>query len=361
MPDRATTIIITGTDPTSKSGGIGFALPGYLAAIEFAAIPAITIPTYHPAKPGGAWRIWLAAFPQLARSALTARKTGHRVVVYSHPGAGVSLIREMFIAGFARMLGAVCIVQIHAPEVIQYLGHPSGKLFFRLVIAPASALAVLTPWWENTLTQAGIGKQIFVIPNPLPVQWENMARSVNIKHLASKPLTILALTRIIPGKGIDLLIEAMPMIPMEIVLIIAGDGAQMDRIRQRIDELAITPRVRLTGWVSGKEKQRLFEQSDIFCLPSSLDSFGMGYLEAMANGLPVIALNWGPIPDVIPDQRCGILIKEKSPRLLADAIIRLQDPKLRKSMGGAAKRWVIENFSARVVAVNIQKMLQAIQ
>lgn len=351
-------VIVTGTDPSSRKGGIGFSLPGYLAAMEHAGIAYISIPTYHPSVSGGKWLLWMRAFPVLRRLIWEYRRTNNKVIVYSHAGAGISLFREGFILAFCRLLGAKTIMQLHAFTVDTYLRHAWPRWLFRMAICPSSAIAVLTPWWYKRLLSSEIKKTIFVIPNPLSAEWEKSARTVRNRRKARKSLVVLTITRIVPGKGVDLLIQAMPLLPKTVQLLVAGDGSQLEIIKERVKSLGLKTRVRFAGWVSEDEKQRLIDEADIFCLPSSYDSFGMGFLEAMANGLPVVALDWGPISDVVSNGRAGILIRDKDPRQLSDAIVRMMDSDFRQWMGDAAKQWVLEQFSAGEVGKLLQVMFE---
>lgn len=354
-------VIVVGTDPSSQSGGIGFALPGYLRALNCTNTDFVSIPTYHPSAPNGKWLYWLRAFPRLWHQIIDSRKNNTRVIIYSHAGAGVSLLREMFVLAFCKLLGGVTIIQLHALEIDGYLAHPIKRWLFRLATSPASAMAVLTPWWKARMIAGEIRKPMFVIPNPLPAAWEQTASTPCCTHNENKKaVTLLSLTRIVPGKGVDLVVEAMPHLPEDVELVIAGEGSQLACLKQRAKSLGIEHRVRFTGWVAGEEKQKLFDEADIYCLPSAYDSFGMGFLEAMANGLPVIALNWGAISDVVPDGRCGLLIRERSSTALADAINRLCDSNLRRTMGINAKQWVLEKFAAKKVGEDIRLMMEAI-
>ncbi|RMD70561.1 MAG: hypothetical protein D6819_03965, partial [Gammaproteobacteria bacterium] len=158
FPRRSPLVILTGTDPASALGGIGYSMKGYLRALDVANIPWITIPTYHPAKPGGRWRPWLGAFPALRKEISRARKQGKRVLVYSHAGAGISLLREFFVLAFVRAMGAVPLLQLHAVQVEGYLAHPIKRRLFLCAIAPARVLGAQTPWWRRLLTEAGISK-----------------------------------------------------------------------------------------------------------------------------------------------------------------------------------------------------------
>lgn len=261
---------------------------------------------------------------------------------------------------FCRILGARTIMQLHAPEVHGYLEHPIKRSLFRLAIAPAMALGVLTPWWRRRLAPELSRKQLFVIPNPLPAAWEAAALTPRSNKVSDKRISLLSLSRLVPGKGIDLVVEALPHLPNTFELVIAGDGSLRESIGRRVAELGMTERVRFTGWVAGETKQRLFDEADIFVLPSRYDSFGMGFLEAMANGVPIVAAEWGAIPDVVPGERCGVLVREPTPGALAEAILRLNDPQLRSRMGLEGKRWVLEKFAPQEIGKEIRAMLEAV-
>lgn len=353
-------VIVTGTDPTSRKGGIGFALPGYLTALERAGLDFKSIPTYHPSTCGGSWWPWLCSFRTLRQQLITCHNSGQKVIVYSHAGGGVSILREGILLAFCRLYGAKTVMQLHAVTVDRYLRHKVECFLFSLAISPSSALAILTSWWRDRLVSAQIEKPVYVIPNPLPLPWEKIAKVKLHCKINKEKLVILCLTRIEPGKGVDFLVDAMPLLPKSVRLIVAGDGSQLAMLKEQTKILGVDSRVQFFGWVTGEDKQRLFDEADIFCLPSSYDSFGMGFIEAMANGLPIVALNWGPVRDVVPNERTGILINKDEPEQLVSAIERLRDRALRKQMGEEGKRWVLEQFSTEKIGKDLRKVFDSV-
>jgi len=362
MQDNDFHVIITGTDPESRKGGIGFALPGYLAAFEASGVTTEVIPSYHPEYFGGSWLWWIRAMPRLWSAIRKAKRANKKVVLYGHAGSGISLFREGFLLAIGRSCGVHTIMQLHSVEVDSYLKSFFPSIMFRLVISQASAISVLTPWWKHRLLEAGIKKKIFVIPNPLPSAWELKARGKVNKHviLGEKKISIIAMSRIEPGKGLDLLIEAMQYVPENMLLTIAGDGSQTEHLKLKVLELGLKDKVIFAGWVDGSEKQQLLDSADIFCLPSTYDSFGMGFLEAMANSLPVIALNQGATPDVVPNGVAGILIDEHQPKQLSEALIMLIDSCLRKQMGGHGQSWVLKEYAAHKVGEELHRMIESV-
>jgi glycosyltransferase involved in cell wall biosynthesis len=88
------------------------------------------------------------------------------------------------------------------------------------------------------------------------------------------------------------------------------------------------------GFVSEEEKRDLLAAGDVFCLPSCTDSFGIVYLEAWANGVPVVGAQAGGVPAVIADGQDGYLVDFGDVAALTQALTRLLDlPVLRQEMG----------------------------
>lgn len=354
-------LIVLGTDPEHKTGGIAFAIPGHLAAYRALGIDSLFIATHSSAGVFGKWMPWLRAIPLLLRQLILARKASRRAIVICHVGGGwLSMLRKFALAGMARLAGAQVVMQLHGPEVDNYLASDIGRRVFAVLLAPASAIAVLTPWWQSRLRTAGLTKPVFVVPNPLPAAWEQQALRPHFERKNQGHISILTVARLERGKGVDDLVEAMALLPDAYHLAIAGAGAQQAELESRVEALGLQQRVHFYGWVSGAEKQALFDQADIFCLPSRYDSFGMGYLEAMANGLPVVAYDWGPISDVVADQRCGYLAKEHTPAALAESLEQLASVDRRVEHGEAARLWVLEKFTATRVGQDVKRLLESL-
>lgn len=354
--------MIVGTDPQSGRGGIANALPGYFYALKQADISFKFIPTHHASAKGGKWLYWFKAFTLISQEIRLAELSEKKVVLYIHVGGGIiSFFRKTTIAFFARMYGCPAAMQIHSAKVATLLDNPLGKIIFNIMALSASSLCVLTPWWKELMMKSGTTKPLFIIPNPLDQKWEQIARIPKSTPEQIKQLNILTMTRIEKGKGVALVVEALPYLPDCVRLIIAGDGVLLPTIKARVKALQLSHRVDFTGWVDNTQKLSLLQNADIFCLPSSNDSFGMGFIEAMAHGLPIVALDWGPIPDVVINESCGILIKQAESRLLAQAIIELVNhPSKRQAMGDYAQQWVLEKFKAETIGKEIGKAMLAI-
>ena len=104
-----------------------------------------------------------------------------------------------------------------------------------------------------------------------------------------------------------------------------------------------------------------WRRCNIGLLPSlCLESFGIVVLEAMVMGRPFIASRIGGLPDIVVDGETGLLVALGDWRALREAIQRLLDnPALRKHMGGMAKQRVVE-FQARTVVPRIEQVYQEV-
>ncbi|AZL15796.1 glycosyltransferase family 4 protein [Rickettsiales endosymbiont of Stachyamoeba lipophora] len=140
-------------------------------------------------------------------------------------------------------------------------------------------------------------------------------------------------------------------------LLLGGDGEQRETIEVLINKHQLQSKVILSGWV--KDKAEFFKQIDIFCLPSTYESFGIVILEAMINSTPVIATNTqGPL-SLINNYNNGIIVDKESPASIADSIIKLSsDLQLYQTIANNAYQLVRTNFSTQAYQRKLTQMLQ---
>ncbi len=146
-------------------------------------------------------------------------------------------------------------------------------------------------------------------------------------------------------KGIIHLVRAMQHLwrrGSEATLVIAGQPVSPSSFERVYGGLPENHRLRIRrmGLVSGQLKQDMLASTDVFTMPSRVDSFGIVYLEAWAHGVPVIGCSAGGVPEVIDDGQDGLLVPFGDQASLASAIeTLLADPVRRRAMGrkGRAK------------------------
>lgn len=137
----------------------------------------------------------------------------------------------------------------------------------------------------------------------------------------AKDPTILFIGRHEPRKGLDVMLEALSLLPPEVTIRIAGDGAATVQLRERHSD---NPRISWLGRLSDRDKVRHLRAASVLCAPSRYgESFGMVLLEAMAAGTPAVATDL-PGYRLISDQgRAVHLVPPDDPPALAEGLRRV--------------------------------------
>jgi glycosyltransferase involved in cell wall biosynthesis len=348
-------VILAGTDPDRPRGGIAVAIPGYRRALEAAGLFAEFIPTYHRRSPRGRWEPALAAVPAVRRAVQRIRAAGEVPVVWGHAGAMPSMIRKAVLLAVARAAGARTVLQVHAPEAATYGRTAAGRLALRTLLKGHAFVGALTPWWRSFLAGVGVTTPLFVIPNPLPPDAERALEYVT--RPPAGPPTIVTMARLESGKGVDLLIRSFARLAPPTRLVVAGTGSRGRELEALAAREGVAERVTFAGWVSGDAKEALLRSAHVFALPTTGDSFCMGLIEAMSRGVPVVALRWGAIPDVVPDGRVGWLADAPTPEAVAGALQRTLDAD-RDRLAEGARAWVRETYMPAVIGARFAAALR---
>jgi glycosyltransferase involved in cell wall biosynthesis len=158
---------------------------------------------------------------------------------------------------------------------------------------------------------------------------------------------LLCVGAVIPGKGHDLLAEALAAIPdLPWSCVCAGtldrDPGFAGQIRQQAAEYGLDGRMRLVGPRTGDRLDALYAAAGLLVLPSRGETYGMVVTEALARGIPVLATEVGGVPEALghaPDGgRPGILVEPDEPAALAGALRAwLSEPELRHRLRHAAR------------------------
>jgi len=165
------------------------------------------------------------------------------------------------------------------------------------------------------------------------------------------PPEIIFTGRLIPIKGVHILVEAMRLLESRGVqarcTIVGGSGFGNRRKTFYVRKLEAgkCANTTLAGYRTGSAVAELLRDADIYCLPSVWkDPFPLSVLEALATGMPVVASNTGGIPEELA-WGGGLMVEPNNPKLLADALESLiQNPGMRERMGAEALVVFKEHF-----------------
>lgn len=173
-----------------------------------------------------------------------------------------------------------------------------------------------------------------------------------------RPFTIGYAGRLVPEKGIHVLLDAVARVEGARLLVV-GDGPLRAEVERRTDlELEVR-----TG-VGHSEMAGAFAEMDVLALPSLTtprwaEQFGRVLVEALWCGVPVVGSDSGEIPWVIETTGGGLVVPEGDARALADALITLRDdPALREQLAARGRRVVEERFSLEASARTLDGLLR---
>lgn len=177
---------------------------------------------------------------------------------------------------------------------------------------------------------------------------------------SDNPLLIGTVARLVPAKGLRVLIEAFARMGRRerCGLAIVGSGPQLEELQKLSTRRQVADRIWFAGAVD--QAAQVMSALDIFVLPTLQEALGLAAIEAMASGVPVVATRVGGLPEAVgsaPDGAGGILVPPGDARALAAALDRLaEDAGLRRRLGSAGRRryeelFTVQAFAARTLAV----------
>jgi glycosyltransferase involved in cell wall biosynthesis len=181
---------------------------------------------------------------------------------------------------------------------------------------------------------------------------EMIANGIDIQRFSPRPdpsvkRTVTTVAHLRPGKGLNVLIEAAALLRRSLPGVcfrIVGDGALRAPLEAQCRSLGLDEHVQFVGHVSDVPSH--LHRSSVFAFPSLMEAAPNAVFEAMAGGLPVVATAVGGIPELIEDERNGLLVPPGQASALAAALERvLRDEPLAHRLGAAARATIEMQFS----------------
>jgi glycosyltransferase involved in cell wall biosynthesis len=264
----------------------------------------------------------------------------------------IEMIHSVF-GGHQLLIGYYCKKILKTPLSVALYGYdlrdnPNWSMFRRAVES-----------CDNIIVNCDFHKQLLgeIVGNELG------QKAKVIRHYAQVPVNghfdkvkILIVGRFMERKGHDLLFQAVRGLGAEadnIEVWVAGLPGTVD-VQQLAHDLGVEDKVRIFGSVTDQALDVLYQQCDIFCLPSRTDSQGVSeglpvsLIEAMSHGKPVIATRLAGIPELVEE----VLVDEGDVQGLAKALKRfIDDPELRRSSGARNQEIVKDRYSKQNVYV----------
>jgi colanic acid/amylovoran biosynthesis glycosyltransferase len=300
---------------------------------------------------GPAWPFW-AAWQMLGRSPTPFLKllSGHRpALLHAHFG-----IEGAQALPLARRLGVPLITTFHGFDATlsnaALLTSPAWMyypLFRRQLASRGRLFLCASNFIRDRLLAMGFP------PARTRTQYIGVdCRRITPRDPARERQVILHVARLVEVKGSEFLLRAFARLgDAEAELVIIGDGPLKNQLTALATSLGIRRQVRFLGSLRQAEVLDWMRQAAMLVLPSirtatgRIEGLGMVILEAAASGVPVIGSDIGGIPEAVVDGQTGFLVPGRDIDALALRIGQLLDnPDLRRRMGGAARAMVEHKF-----------------
>jgi len=225
----------------------------------------------------------------------------------------------------------------------------------RFVLRFAHKIIAVSIGIKNDLIRSGINEShLLMIQNAVEVNSnlelfiQNRRNKRQEYNLTEKEFVIGYIGRLSEEKGVKYLIEATSMLNdlnRFIRVLIIGEGPQKKELEDLVKKVNMEDKIFFVGFQSDIENW--LPAIDVFVLPSLTEGTPMSLLEAMANGIPVVASAVGGVPQVVDSGKNGILVAPGKPEEIVDAVNRLyQDETLRKTVHEEGKKTIELKFNA---------------
>jgi glycosyltransferase involved in cell wall biosynthesis len=275
----------------------------------------------------------------------------------------------------ARFSGKPLVIHLHGSDVFVSESNPVFGYIARWSFKQASAVIACSEDLLSRSIDVGLspGKSQ-VIPYGADTRRyrpgsEDKELRVRLGVPERAPL-ILAMGRLVYKKGFEFLLRSAPIVLTalpETRFVIAGAGSVSHELVALTAELGIGDRVIFPGHIPWHESHRLYQMADVLVVPSVVDEHGNVdglpnvLLEGMSTGLAIVASRVGGIPTIVRNKENGLLVPEKDPVALAEAISHLlQSPELRRTYGQAARRDVVTELDWSRIASRVAAVLEGV-
>lgn len=288
--------------------------------------------------------VWFGAAAPLALMSPLARAAGAQRIIASTHGHEVGWSMLPLARSALRRIG-------DNTDVVTYISSYTRRRFAS-AFGPQAALERVPP---------GVDTERFT-PDEV-ARAELRARY----RLGGRPV-VLCLSRLVPRKGQDMLIRALPAIRERVpgtALVIVGGGPYRTSLHRLAQTFGVAEHVVFTGGVPGDELPAHHAMADVFAMPcrtrgAGLDVEGLGivYLEASASGVPVVAGRSGGAPETVLDGETGVVVDGWDVGAITTAVgDLLANPRGAAAMGAAGRRWVVENWQWHMQAEKLARLL----
>jgi glycosyltransferase involved in cell wall biosynthesis len=237
--------------------------------------------------------------------------------------------------------------QSPAVEMLKYIRTRSLRRAAAVVVPSAYLARVVTRWGVEA-------DRCRVVYNAVP----GSSSATIVKRRIGSPLRVVSVCRLVPWKGVELLVRAMAEIPGGRLSVI-GDGPLRQGLEEVADQAGVAGRVQFLGMIAPDAVREQLRQHDVFALASSYEGLPHVVLEAMQERLAVVATGAGGTPEVVRHGETGLLVTADV-QSIADALRRLEaDPALHARLVAGSAEMLAQRFSEDAMVEQTEAVLSA--
>ena len=245
----------------------------------------------------------------------------------------------------ARMGGVPLVTTLHGTDVRMARNISVSRPAFRHVMQQSAAVTAVSRWLAAEAQSIVSIRPPLVAP--MPVATELFEPSTE----NDRGRRLLFVGRLMPQKGIELLMQALALLPADVGLDVVGDGPDRRAMEALGHTLNVAERVTFHGAVKQPVLASHYRRACALVVPSSEEGLGLVAVEAQLCETPVIAFDSGGLPDVVQHDRTGVLVKERTAEALAAAIRGVLDRGDRgAALGQAGRLHALATFAPESVA-----------
>lgn len=276
------------------------------------------------------------------------RRHLRRAAVYlPEPGPISAMLYLQFFKAFQP---GKLYLTFHGSEILNYYGKIHHRLLLKKLIAKADRVSAVSTFTHRLLLSRFPEARHKTVLTPCALRSDFIGTKYR-KPVDKNKVVILTVGRLHPRKGQAFILETLNLLPEElkpkVEFWMVGNGKHTDyqrEIQALVDRSNI--KVKMLGQLDDTRLREVYGQADIFAMTSlhyktSIEGFGLVYLEASAHGLPVVAHHIGGVPDAVVHNKTGLLVPPGNKEALAKAFTDLiVNPGLRRQLGETGRLWV---------------------
>ena len=234
---------------------------------------------------------------------------------------------------------------------------------YRAIYRHADSIKAISNFIKDLAREVGFTGPIEVIPNGVDIA--RFSRELPSEDLAAMKrqlgkkmgdVFLFTASRLVLSRGVEDIIHALPSLPENVKLVVAGDGEDRSKLEQIAKDAGVRERVNFVGHIDHAALPKYFKAADIFVRPSIIEGMGSAFIEAFAAGIPVVATPVGGIPDFLIEGETGLFCNVRDPESIAQAVQKyIDNPALTEHVTRNAKALAQEKYDWTLISKSMKE------